>query len=348
MSQLNDFLSCGTPELTTLPVDGLCVALAAPRLSQIKAVLILPKPLKPPSDWTSKSDIEDIVDNTDGTNTKGKWITGFGELPEPEDITTTLGRVHKIICRRKYTLLLNGVLSCEENYTFLQILQTNWTGWRFWFYTVGGRIIGGENGIKPSFVSPKFSYGSDSGAIESSSLRIEWDADSAANRAYVPGVFSDTILSSGEQPETPTTYPEAYENDTAALAGGVNNCTFYRLTQVNSYDAVSPGGRGLYMSKIASGCVSYVSESAAEIGGVAIGEVYAAATTNIYGLPSAGGRMALVRTDGGAITTFKGPFRNDSEADNGGVLIGEPYLAATDNYYGYPSAGGRTLLVRIT
>lgn len=211
---LNKYLSCGATTLPTLPISSWCSSLGAPLLSQIKAVLVLPVGLDAPTDWTVKADIEGVIDNTKVGNVSGKWLVGFGELPEPEDITTTLGRVKKIHCRNRYTLLLNMLLSCSENESFLRSLQSNWSGFTFWFYTVGGRFIGGASGIKPHYVRPTFSYGGGTSDVERGSLRIEWDADADAPSTYLPGIFGN---STDSQTTTDlTVYRQAYSNQSSA------------------------------------------------------------------------------------------------------------------------------------
>ena len=196
--------------------DGWCAALAAPLLSQIRAVLVLPIGVDAPADWTVEADVEEVITNTRVGNSAGKWLVGFGEVPAPQSVTATLGRTHKIICRRKYSLLLNVLLSCEENYLFLQSLQKNWTGFRFWFYTVGGRFVGGASGIKPMFVDPKTIYGGGTGDAERSTLLIEWDADSDAGRTYIPGLFGNSITSPSANFEV-SVYRQAYSSQSSAI-----------------------------------------------------------------------------------------------------------------------------------
>ena len=142
-------------------------------------------------------------------------------------------------------------------------------------------------------------------------------------------------------------YFTSYVDDDDASNGGVGLCMAYRLSQVNNYGGISPGGRVLYLTRI-GGCTSYADDAAAAAAGVGLGEMYAISQVNNYGLASPGGRLAVVRTDGGSVSTFKGPFTNDTSAALGGVAIGEPYLAAPVNDYNSPSGVGRTLLVRLS
>lgn len=176
---------------------------------------MLPVGLDNPSSWTSKTDIEGLIDNTKVGNISGKWLIGFGELAEPEDVTTTVGRTKKLHCRNTYTLLLNVFLSCNDNEPFLRSLQGNWTGFRFWFYTTGGRFIGGPTGIKPSYVRPAFVYGGNTTDVERATLRIEWWADGDAPTTYLPGIFGNSVSSSSSINEI-SVYRQAYSNQSSA------------------------------------------------------------------------------------------------------------------------------------
>ena len=218
----NDYISCGAPTLPVLPVDGWCMDLGAPLLSQIKAVLVLPIGVNAPEDWTAKADVEGVIDNTRVGNSTGKWLVGWGELPEPQEVTTILGRTKKIHCRNKYTLLLNMLLSCEENEPFLRSLQHKRTGFRFWFYTIGGRFVGGAGGIKPSFVSPRTSFGGASSDVERATLRIEWDADADTPRTFLPGLFGNNITEPSANFQV-AVYRQAYINQTGATLTWTTN-----------------------------------------------------------------------------------------------------------------------------
>lgn len=134
-------------------------------------------------------------------------------------------------------------------------------------------------------------------------------------------------------------------SDVEALADGTVPCGHYRLSQTNAYEAISPGGKGVYKST-PDECPSYKDVAEAITAGVKIGEDFTLSKDNTYGIPSGDDRFVLVRTDGGSIAEFKGPFKNDLEAKNGGVWLGERYLAAQNNDYGYPSPDGQALLVR--
>ena len=141
-------------------------------------------------------------------------------------------------------------------------------------------------------------------------------------------------------------YPVEYLDDVAAGIGGVNPCELYRISRQNEYGIISPASNVL--SFHLGTCDSYANDEDAGVGGVANGEIYQSATVNDYGVPSGGARVALLRTSGGVVTTFKGPFTSDALAAAGGVALYEPYIASVANIYGIPSGGGRVLIVRTT
>lgn len=226
---LNQYLATNTPTLPTLETDGWCVSPDSPLLSQIKAVLILPIGLDAPDDWAAQADVEGAIDNTRVGNTAGKWLIGWGELPEPENITTSLGRAEKIHCHDRYTMLLN-VLVSDQNEAFLRSLQGNWKGFRFWFYTLGGRFVGGSTGICPHYVWPSFSYSGTGQSVEGAALRIEWKSDAAAPRTYLPGLFGNAIDSQSTTFEV-SVYRQNYSSQSSAELiwtenGGALNAPF--------------------------------------------------------------------------------------------------------------------------
>lgn len=191
----NELLLTGSQSLPTLPADGNCFALLAPKRSQIRAVLILPIGLQSPTEWTDSDAVEAVVDNSLAGNFSGKWLQGIGEVPLPEAVTATLGSNTQIICRRRYTLSLDVLTTCDENYTFLRSMQRNPRGYRFWYYTMADRLIGGPTGITPCFTDAGFIYGPALSDVERGNLRIQWDSDIDHQRALVPGIFSDNISS---------------------------------------------------------------------------------------------------------------------------------------------------------
>lgn len=142
-----------------------------------------------------------------------------------------------------------------------------------------------------------------------------------------------------------TLYPTIYANDTAAEGGGVLDCGLYRISQGNDYGFVSPYGALLIRNPGASCAAIYANDEAALLGGVPLGGVYSVTIDNDYGIQSQGGRGVAVLTNGGAVTTFKGPFASNAAAEAAGVQINEAYIAAAGHELGFIS-GNRALVVR--
>lgn len=89
----------------------------------------------------------------------------------------------------------------------------------------------------------------------------------------------------------------------------------------------------------------FYNDEEAERNSVGLGERYRLATLNAYDMYTAGGRLLVVRTDGGAVGTY-GVYADDAAAMAGGVAVGGEYLLATVNNYDMATAGGRLLVIR--
>jgi hypothetical protein len=146
--------------------------------------------------------------------------------------------------------------------------------------------------------------------------------------------------------EEVTTYNTDFANDAAAVVGGVSECEIYRISQGNEYGVSSPSGRTLIILP-GAGCAStYANDAAAAAGGVALGAIYPVSDSNDYGIVSAGGRGIAVRTDGGSVISFDGPYANDAAAALGGVSVFEAYILSSGNDYGITS-NNNALAVRL-
>ena len=192
---INDLLGiCGGVQLGELPEDSECGCLIAPPLSQICGVVILPNGAKSPLDWTNKSDIESTIDNTVNNNTRGKWLLGIGEIAEPQEIIAELGRTYIKYARRVYTLVHEVPICDQITYNFLLKLQTNWTGFNFWYYTVGCHFYGKSGGIRPAYVTVTFPKGRGEEDVEIGNVKITWYADGDPLRTHIDSL---------NQPDTP-------------------------------------------------------------------------------------------------------------------------------------------------
>lgn len=186
---VNDFLTCGAFELGAVPAYAAdCPKTEAPRLSQIAGLIILPNSAQPFT-HTSALSIQTAVQNTLTDNRAGRFIVGAGGMSSA-DHTIVLGRVKKVLAGRLYTVTFDTAITCDTTFAFLRRLSANWTGFRFWAYTLGDRLIGGAGGIAPSFVSVAFVTGAGRAEIERATLTIEFRSDGEPNRNLVPGLFT--------------------------------------------------------------------------------------------------------------------------------------------------------------
>lgn len=186
---VNDFLACGAFELGAVPAYAAdCPKTEAPRLSQIAGLIILPNSAQPFT-HTSALSIQTAVQNTLTDNRAGRFIVGAGGMSSA-DHTIVLGRVKKVLAGRLYTVTFDTAITCDTTFAFLRRLSANWTGFRFWAYTLGDRLIGGAGGIAPSFVSVAFVTGAGRAEIERATLTIEFRSDGEPDRNLVPGLFT--------------------------------------------------------------------------------------------------------------------------------------------------------------
>lgn len=90
-----------------------------------------------------------------------------------------------------------------------------------------------------------------------------------------------------------------YADDAAAATGGIALGGAYYLSDANNYDMPNAAGR-LIVIRTDDGAVGsypgpYAGDGAAQIGGVGVGEAYLLAKVNDYDMPTAGGRVLVIR-----------------------------------------------------
>ena len=136
-----------------------------------------------PTNWASAEAFLEALDNTDTTGAKGKYFLGIGNIDEPADVTVPLGRAHEHIALRKWSLNFAPEIGYSAQYAFLQSLQRSRRNFRFWFATMGGRLIGGPQGIRPEFVTAKAVYGGGNDDLEAGRIVLRWSACVEAPRS---------------------------------------------------------------------------------------------------------------------------------------------------------------------
>lgn len=171
---------CDFLELAAIPATQGCTP--TPRLSEITTIIILPYGAKGPGDWTDYDSINGVIDNSASDNQYAKLIVGRGEIQEGTPVNFQLGRQTKTVGYRK-TLRFDIPIIYDQQYTLLQKMQRGATSYRFWFGTLGGRLIGGANGIQPDYSTADYSYLADDNSIETGFFTIGWYEDGAALRS---------------------------------------------------------------------------------------------------------------------------------------------------------------------
>lgn len=213
---MNRYLSCAAPTLTALPVyDGDCDPNESPINAQLVGLIVLPISARLPVDWTDAGDVTDSVANATTDNGVGKFLFGKGGIPAPVLNEITLGRIHRLVTSRLYTVTIEMLIACPAHRTFLNLLQTNWKGFTFWPYTSGDILIGGAGGIVPSFVSVDMPIGAERTSVEVGIITIQFRADGDPPRTSVPGLFT---AAAGLVPpaENLTIVRQYYPNQTSA------------------------------------------------------------------------------------------------------------------------------------
>jgi hypothetical protein len=179
---------CEQSVLSVLPDDIDCSYL--PRLSQIAGMVMLPLGAPLPTNWQSADAFLSAIDNTETEGRKGKYFLGVGDMPESEDIIVPLGRAHRHIAARRWTLNFAPGITVASQYAFFRRLQVAPRNMRFWFATMGGRLLGGASGIRPEFITAKTLYGGGADDFEQAKITLQWLACADPDRTDLPALFN--------------------------------------------------------------------------------------------------------------------------------------------------------------
>lgn len=154
MTTVNQFLSCPTDcldlDFGALDEDQECTSYDL-EFSQVCGLIILPNEAPLPSDWTSLSDWEEVIDNMVTNNSKGRYIIGAGEVPPPEKFIGEYPKKVRRVLDRKYSVRMDIFNLSDNQYEFIRLLQCGPVKFRFWIETLGGHLFGGPSGIVPSW-----------------------------------------------------------------------------------------------------------------------------------------------------------------------------------------------------
>lgn len=177
-------------DLPAIDADQDCITITYKK-SQVCAVVFQPTtgtgPVpSDPTDWTDPVEWATLIDNTTTDNTKHKYLVGVGGVPVPEKDELELPKNRTRALDRTYSLSFSLRNLTDSHYDFMKALQCGWTGFKFWYETVGGRFFGGSVGIEPSKVDVDFPLSEGRDDYEEAILTIEWEACGDPDRTDTP------------------------------------------------------------------------------------------------------------------------------------------------------------------
>lgn len=179
---------CEQSVLPVLPDDIDCSFV--PRHSQLAGLVMLPLGAPLPTNWANAEAFLSVIDNTEAEGRAGKYFLGVGDMPEAEDIIVTLGRAHREIAARRWTVNFAPGIAVASQYAFLRRLQVAPRNMRVWLATMGGRLLGGPEGIRPEYITAKTLYGGATEDLEAAKIILQWTACAEPDRADVPALFN--------------------------------------------------------------------------------------------------------------------------------------------------------------
>jgi len=181
---------------------------AKPKFSQVTGLIMLPNGVKGPASWVNQSNMEDEIDNSVSDNSKAKYIAGRGGVAEPEEVIVTLGKRSRYKAAARYTLEFEIGVQNSGQYALAQKLQSNYRAFRFWFITQSGRLFGGQDGVRPDYISSVLPLGAAHDDVEKGIFRIDWYADGDPARTLYPDFMAP---SGGGSPGGPTSNVMFYQ-----------------------------------------------------------------------------------------------------------------------------------------
>lgn len=218
------------------------------RRSEIAAILMLPVGADRPGSWENIEDWESVIDNTSTDDTKGKYLVGIGSFLPEATVETVLsgGRVVENV-ERSYRLNM-AVLNIDDGHNnFCRKLQTNARRFDFWLLTVGDRLIGGDEGMRPFRVNADFvlASGKDSREVWNITFQTTFLQYPAMTAQAVDFTGSGLSGSGGGGGDCGCDIQDllgnltTYVNDDAAIAGGLSSGDWYVVDVGN--DFLPPG-----------------------------------------------------------------------------------------------------------
>lgn len=187
---ISPVLSCEGVAFPAIPSTDNCIQ--SIYLSQVSAIIMLPYGATGPENWTDYNSFSAIIDNADTTGTKGKIIFCKGEMGLPTDITATLGRKSSVYIKKRFELRADIPIISDAMNNFVQSIGGRKTGFNFWFVTLGGRLLGGNKGIRPEYVKSDVIYPGGDADVEIGKILLTWYGDNIGAVVNMAGLLDGT------------------------------------------------------------------------------------------------------------------------------------------------------------
>lgn len=190
---------CSLPAICTKQPLEASAAVGA----EISGIIILPKGAPAPQNWQTEIGWQGLIDNASTSSSVGKYLAVIGsyEPQEPEVAALSSGRGFVNMGRRwRLSAEAKNVRAPEA--CILREIDGGPRSYRFWLETIGGKLIGGPNGLVPIQRSAAPTYVR--GGYEKADIALffyELNFSPMVDAPYIPteppaSAFCDTYLES--------------------------------------------------------------------------------------------------------------------------------------------------------
>ena len=179
-----------------LPALPATLCQLAPKLSEIDALIFQgaddgPVAMGTGANWTG------LIDNTDTTGDKMKYLIGVGSIAEPEETVATVARGKEIVTRKARTLVFTGYeLTDPLIYDFVRTLECGSSTNKFFFTDRGGFLYGKtqptttpDEGITPDSIKANIVWDAGNESILKYVITIKFSAQTSPDRVTNPLVL---------------------------------------------------------------------------------------------------------------------------------------------------------------
>lgn len=146
-----------------------------------------------PADMASSANWTGLIDNTDATGAKMKFLVGRGSKADPEDTVFVAARDKEIVTDRVHTITFEVTdVSEQEVYDFIRTLQTGVYTPKFFYQSLGGYLYGkksssgADEGITPTKVTARFPKETGKEATDRAFIEIKFSALVDPDRVVSP------------------------------------------------------------------------------------------------------------------------------------------------------------------